>query len=447
MGNPTEQRKSKRKLPVVAIMGRTNVGKSTLTNRIAARMEAIVDSTPGVTRDRKYVSANWRGKDLILIDTGGVGIETEGWLEEEVERQAFYAMEEADLTIMVVDVRTGVTDEDEALASRLRKSGTPTLLAVNKVDEQSMEWETHVFHSLGMGDPIPVSSKHGLGIGELLDKVVDRLPMVPESSEEEEIAVAIVGRPNVGKSSLLNLLAQEERAVVSAEPYTTRDTIDTIVSLGEERFRILDTAGLRRKSKIKNDIEYYSSVRTRGAIDEADVVLMMVDAVEGATDNDQKIARHVDRAGKAGIILLNKWDLVSGTEMATRTMDFLPHAYRFLKHLPVLRISALTGRGVDKILPSVIDVYEEWHKRIPTPDLNKALRELKEKHTPSVKGGRQLRLYYATQVSAAPPRIIIFVNNPHLAKETYKRFLVRGLREKFGFYGSPLTISLRKRRR
>ena len=430
------------KLPVVAILGRPNVGKSTLLNRIAARMVAIVDSVSGVTRDRKYVPASWRDRDFVIADTGGVGIE-EGFLSSEVERQAFFAADEADVVIMLVDVKTGVTQDDEWLARKLKKLKKDVLLVVNKVDNQDLEFEAGAFYELGLGEPITVSAQHGLGVGDLLDRVVDLLPEGRVTADKPEVAVAIVGRPNVGKSSILNRLAGEKRALVHEEPHTTRDTIDTVVERANRDYRILDTAGIRKKRTGMTDLEYYSSVRTFRAIEDADVVLLVIDASEGPSEHDQKIASKIEARGRASIILLNKWDSIEERRDAKEVMEAIGYKFRYATHLPLLRVSALSGRGIDKILPLVDTVYEEWNSRVPTPALNEFLSRVKEKVAPPRKGGRQLKLYYATQAGTAPPTVIIFVNDAGLVKADYRKFLARQLREEYGFWGSPLRVHFR----
>jgi GTPase len=430
------------KLPVVAILGRPNVGKSTLLNRIAARMVAIVDAVSGVTRDRKYVPASWRDRDFMIADTGGVGIE-EGFLSTDVERQAFFAAAEADVVIMLTDVKTGVTEDDEWLARRLKKLRRDVLLVVNKVDNQDLENDANAFYELGLGDPITISAQHGLGIGDLLDRIVELLPEGPAPQEKPEISVAIVGRPNVGKSSILNRLAEEERALVHEEPHTTRDTIDTIVEREDKDYRILDTAGIRKNRGGMTDIEYYSSVRTFRAIEDADVVLLVIDASEGPTEHDQRIASKIEARGRACIILLNKWDTIEERHEAREVMDAIGFKFRYAAHLPLLRVSALTGRGIDKILPLVDTVYEEWNSRIPTPALNEFFADVKDRRAPPRKGGRQLKMYYATQAGTAPPTVVIFVNDAGLVKEDYRKFLARQLREEYGFWGSPLRVHFR----
>jgi GTP-binding protein len=429
--------------PLVAILGRPNVGKSTLLNRISATMSAIVDPTPGVTRDRKYLPARWRDRDFIIADTGGVGIDTGEWLAREIERQAFFAAEEADVLLMLTDVKTGVTDEDEALAKRLKRLKRDVVLAVNKVDNPDLEVEVAAFYSLGLGDPFSVSAYHGLGVGDLLDRVVELLPPFEAPEESQEIAVAIVGRPNVGKSSVLNRIAGEERAVVHEEPHTTRDTIDTVVERDGVLYRILDTAGIRRKRTGASDLEYYSSVRTFRAIDQADVVLLVVDGEEGPSEHDQRIASKIDSRGRACVVLLNKWDLVEERGNAPEVLEAVSHKFRFAPHLPLLRVSALTGRAMDKILPLVDNAYGEWNRRIPTPVLNEFFSRVKTKIAPPRQGSRQLKLYYATQARTAPPTVVVFVNDAGLVKPDYRRFLSRQLREEYGFWGSPLRVHFR----
>lgn len=430
-------------LPVVAILGRPNVGKSTLMNRLSAQMSAIVDATPGVTRDRKYVAAGWNGREFVVADTGGVAIEQEGWLAGEVERQAFFAADEADVVIMLVDVKTGVTGDDEWLARKLKRMGRDLLLVVNKVDSPALENDASVFYELGLGDPITISAQHGLGTGDLLDRVVQLLPPALEIPPEPEIAIAIVGRPNVGKSSILNQLAREERAVVHDEPHTTRDTIDTVVESGGKEYRILDTAGIRKKRTGMSDIEYYSSIRTFKAIEAADVVLLVIDGEEGPTEHDQKIASKIDSRGRASVVLVNKWDIVEEQGNAPDVLESISHKFRFARHLPLLRVSALSGWGIDRILPLVDNINGEWHRRVPTPALNEFLAQVKTRVAAPRKGGKQLKLYYATQAEVAPPTVVIFVNDAGLVKPDYRKFLIRRLREEYGFWGSPLRVHFR----
>ncbi len=434
----------KKRLPIVAILGRPNVGKSTLMNRIAARMSAIVDPTPGVTRDRKYTEARWRDRQFVIADTGGVGIDTDGWLAKDIERQAFFAAEEADVVIMLTDVTTGITEDDEWLARKIKRMGLNVVLVVNKVDNESLENEASVFYSLGLGDPIPVSAYHSRGIGDLLDRIIELLPPLHEEPEEPEISVAIVGRPNVGKSSILNCLAREERSLVHEEPHTTRDTVDTVIEYEGSLIRILDTAGLRRKKTAMDAVEYYSSVRTYRAIDEADIVLLIVDASEGPTEHDQRIAKKIDERGKGIAVLLNKWDIVKEKDDPNEVMESVSHKFRYAQHIPLLRVSALNGWGMDKVIPLVLEVYEQWTRKIPTPSLNTSISNVKRMRGAPSKGGKSLKMYYATQVKTAPPTFLIFVNDPDLIKDNYKRFIVNQIRNEYGFWGSPIRLIFRK---
>lgn len=432
-----------KELPIVAIMGRTNVGKSTLINRLTSRTSAIVDPTPGVTRDRKYAYASWRDKEFMIVDTGGVGIDNDGKLDEQIEKQAFLAASEADLVIMVVDIRIGITEDDIWLARKIMKEELRPILVVNKVDNENISHETSRFYSLGLGEPVQISAYHGLGISELLDKIVERLPDPVSGRTEPETAIAIVGRPNVGKSSILNRLADEERSLVHEEPHTTRDSIDTIVVKNDTVYRVLDTAGIRRKKTGMTDLEYYSSLRTLRAIDEADVVLLVVDGGEGPTENDQKIAREILDKGRSLVLLVNKWDLASKNEDTDEFMESISYKFRFIDHLPLLRISALTGRGIHKILPLVNEIKDEWMKRIPTPELNKLIENVKNEYILPAKQGRQLKVYYAAQTGTSPPAFSISVNNADLVKSDYRRFFEKKIRQAYGFSGCPVRITFR----
>jgi len=340
-------------------------------------------------------------------------------------------------------VKTGVTSDDEWLARKLKRMGRDVLLVVNKVDSPSLENDASAFYELGLGDPITISAQHGLGTGDLLDRVVELLPPALEIPPEPEIAIAIVGRPNVGKSSILNQLAREERAVVHDKPHTTRDTIDSVVESGGKEYRILDTAGIRKKRTGMSDIEYYSSIRTFKAIEAADVVLLVIDGEEGPTEHDQKIASKIDSRGRASVVLVNKWDIVEEQGNAPDVLESISHKFRFARHLPLLRVSALSGWGIDRILPLVDNINGEWHRRVPTPALNEFLAQVKTRVAAPRKGGKQLKLYYATQAEVAPPTVVIFVNDAGLVKPDYRKFLIRRLREEYGFWGSPLRVHFR----
>lgn len=430
----------RKEMPVVALMGKANAGKSTLMNRIATKASAIVDPTPGVTRDRKYATAVWRSRQFQIVDTGGVGAGTEDRLRDEVEKQAFIAALEADVVLMLVDVKTGVTEDDLWLSRRIKRENLKPVLVVNKVDNESMLSEASRFYSLGLGDPVEISAYHGLGISDLLDRIVEALPDCEHEEMEPETAIAIVGRPNVGKSSIVNNLAEEYRSLVHEEPHTTRDTVDTLVENDGVIYRLLDTAGMRRKKTGMSDLEYYSSLRTLRAIDEADVVLLVIDGLEGPTENDQKIAREILEKGRSLALIINKWDLAPEREGDLDFMESVSYKFRFIKHLPLLRVSALTGRSMQKIFPLVDSVKEEWKKRVPTPELNDFIEKVKAEYVLPAKGGRHLKLYYASQTGTAPPAFTIIVNNSDLVKSDYRRFIEGRIRQEYGFAGCPVKV-------
>jgi len=435
-------------LPVVAIIGRPNVGKSALFNRIAGRRIAIVEDLPGVTRDRLVARAEWRGRTFEIVDTGGFVTAPEDRLTERVRRQAEAAVREADLVLLVVDARTGLLPEDREIAQYLREGGWPVLLVVNKVDRpDQQEALVAEFHALGMGEAFPVSALHGYGIGELLDAVVDRLPEAPpEEPAEDEIRVAIVGRPNVGKSSLVNALVGMDRVVVDEAPGTTRDAVDVVLRLEGRTFVLVDTAGLRRRSRVREAVEFYGTTRTRRAIERSHVAVLVLDAQEGPTDQDQRIAQEVVEAGRAFVVAVNKWDLVrpeDRTELARR----VHHALRHVAFAPVVFTSAKTGRNVRRILELVVRVDAAHARRIPTGPLNRALHAaLRQSAPPTDPTGRPLRIYYATQVTTRPPTIALFVNDPERLTPAYARYLENQLREAFDLVGTPLQLLARPRR-
>jgi GTP-binding protein len=432
--------------PVVAIVGRPNVGKSTLLNRVIGRREAIVEERPGVTRDRKPVDAEWNGRSFTLVDTGG-WLETEHALDRQVSDQAERAIKDADLVLFVVDVTVGVTDEDERVARLLRRTGKPVLTVVNKVDSDNRETDAWDFARLGLGDPYTISSLHGRGTGDLLDDVVARLPADDDAAgsgdredddEGEGIpAVAIVGRPNVGKSTLFNRLIGDERAVVHDLPGTTRDAIDTVVETEEGPIRFVDTAGMRRKSRIDEGTEYYSLVRALQAIDRADAAVLVIDATEGVTHQDQRLAERIDNAGSPVVILLNKWELLDAEERA-QVRDDIADRLSFLGYAPVLKVSAKTGLGVHKLLPALQQSIEAYHRRVPTGELNRVVQEAQAMH-PSPGG----RILYATQGATDPPTFTLFSNKQQ--PPTYLRYLERKIREHFGFGPTPLKLRVRRR--
>jgi GTP-binding protein len=436
-------------LPVVAIVGRPNVGKSTLLNRILGRREAIVEERPGVTRDRKEVVADWRGRPFRLVDTGG-WLPGGSSLDEKVSRQSERAITSADAVLFVVDATVGVTEEDGRVAQLLRRSGVPVFLVANKVDDANREAGAWELVALGVGDPWPVSALHGRGTGDLLDALVDALPAVDgdeaEAPEPDEIggdgrrqfAVAIVGRPNVGKSTLFNRLIGDERAVVHDLPGTTRDTIDTVVETDHGPVRFIDTAGMRRKARIDEGTEYYSLVRALKAIDEADVALLVIDATVGVTHQDQRLAERVDAAGCPVVVLLNKWELLDADgrhEVGYQLGDRL----HFLGHAPVLKISALTGKGVHKLLPVLSGAIDDYQKRVPTRKVNEVVRRAQSAQ-PAPHGARVL---YATQGAVDPPTFTLFANRELPAP--YLRYIERKLREEFDFGAAPIKLRVRQR--
>jgi GTPase len=445
-------------VPVVAIVGRPNVGKSTLVNRIIGRREAIVEEQPGVTRDRKVLEAEWVGRSFNVVDTGG-WIRTDEPLARQVSRQAELAIDEADVVVMVVDGAVGPTDEDGLVANILRRSNKPVLLAVNKVDDANRESDAWDFTRLGIGDPVPVSALHGRGSGELLDLIIDRLPPEPEGPEgdgdgspgadaeglgtpEKPFSVAIVGRPNVGKSTLFNRLVGEERAVVHDSPGTTRDTIDTVVETEDGWLRFVDTAGMRRKSRIDEGTEYYSLVRALQAIDRSDAALLVVDATEGVTHQDQRLAERVDASGCATVVVLNKWDALDADareDVLAEVVDRLA----FLSYAPVLKTSALTGRNVTRLLPALFQARDEYHRRVPTRALNEVLQAAQLAQPPPAERGHRPRILYATQGATDPPTFTLFTTRELPAG--YLRYLERKIREAFSIGPTPIKLRVRRR--
>ncbi len=429
-------------LPVVAVVGRPNVGKSTLVNRILGRRETIVEENPGVTRDRKETEADWAGRTFLLVDTGGWSA-TEDALDRQVSRQAERAFAAADVILMVVDAGVGVTDEDERVARLLRGRAENILLVANKVDSENREPDAWMFGRLGLGDPWAVSALHGRGTGDLLDEVVKRLPAeagtdAVERAEEKTVpAVAIVGRPNVGKSTLFNRLIGDDRSVVHDMPGTTRDTIDTVVETEDGPIRFVDTAGMRRKSRVGEGAEYYSLVRALKAIDNADAALFVIDASEGVTHQDQRLAERVDAAGTAVVLVLNKWDMLDAEQRAD-VRDQAEDRLAFLGYAPVLKISALSGKGVHRLLPALNEAIDAYHRRLPTGELNKALQAAQAAHPPPGS-----RILYGVQGATDPPTFTIFTTRPLQAG--YLRYLERKLREHFELGPTPLKFRVRRR--
>ena len=431
--------------PVVAIVGRPNVGKSTLVNRIVGRREAIVEEQPGVTRDRKVLEADWNGRDFLLVDTGGWLAADDG-IDAQVSRQAERAIGEADVVLLVVDATVGVTEEDDRVAGLLRRAGRPVLLVANKVDDGGKEADAWAFAQLGLGDPHLVSALHGRQTGDLLDAVVDLLPVEPEDElehapqpKEPDIpAVAIVGRPNVGKSTLFNRLIGDERAVVHDVPGTTRDSIDTVVETDEGPIRFVDTAGMRRKSRIDEGTEYYSLVRALQSIDRSDAVLLVIDAIEGVTHQDQRLAERIDAAGSPIVIVLNKWETLDAERRAA-AVAHVGDRLEFLGYAPVLKISALSGKGVHKLVPALGQAIDAYHRRVPTGELNQVVQAAQAAH-PAPRG---VRVLYATQGAADPPTFTLFASRT--VPPTYLRYLERRIREHFAFGPTPLKLRVRRR--
>jgi len=429
--------------PVVAIVGRPNVGKSTLFNRLIGERTAIVEDTPGITRDRVYGRCEWNGREFAVVDTGGLGMREEDPFHAHIQAQAEVAIAEADLVLFLVDAREGLTAGDEAVAEIFRASGRPLLVVANKADNPRREADTGEFYTLGLGEVYPVSAHSGRGVGDLLDEVVTRLPPAEPEEEDDRIKIAIVGRPNVGKSSLMNAILGEERVIVSPLAGTTRDAVDVPFEFGEHAFTLIDTAGIRRAGKIQGSVEYYTVLRAERAIERADVGVVVVDAAYGAVDGDKRVAGMVHDAGKACVLFLNKWDLVSGRtpkEFGQAVRDDMP----FLKYAPLVVGSAEKRQGMEPLLETCADAANNHAMRVATPELNRVIREAVDRR-PYSSGGREFKIYYAAQVRVKPPTIVLFCNNPKHAHETYVRYLENQLRAEFGFVGTPLRLILRKR--
>ncbi|MEA3076088.1 MAG: GTPase [Actinomycetota bacterium] len=430
----------------MAVVGRPNVGKSTLLNRIVGRREAIVQEKPGVTRDRKVLEAEWVGREFTLVDTGGWLAADAATLNGKVSKQSERAIADADAILFVVDTMVGITDEDDRVASLLRRSKTPVLVVANKADTDRRELDAWEFGRLGLGDPWPISALHGRGTGDMLDALVAQLPEAVEPPEQVELAdgdgadaaVAIVGRPNVGKSTLFNRLIGEDRAVVHDLPGTTRDTIDTVVETEDGNIRFVDTAGMRRKSRVDDGTEYYSFVRALQAIDRADAALLVIDATEGVTHQDQRLAERIDAAGSPVVLVLNKWDLLGDAEEREVVSVDMADRLGFLGYAPVLKLSAKTGLGVHKLMPAIAQAIEAYHRRVPTRALNQLIQEAQAAHP-----APQAKILYATQGATDPPTFTLFTNRTLPAP--YLRYLERRIREHFGFGPTPLKLRVRQR--
>ncbi|MEU6412471.1 ribosome biogenesis GTPase Der [Microbispora sp. NPDC046933] len=431
-------------LPVVAVVGRPNVGKSTLVNRVIGRREAVVEDVPGVTRDRVTYEATWRGRRFTLVDTGGWDPDASG-MALRIAEQAQIAAELADVILFVVDASVGVTDSDEAVGAVLRRSGKPVVLAANKVDNQQMELEATGLWSLGLGEPHPVSALHGRASGDLLDVVLDALPETPPQTFGERRGprrIALLGKPNVGKSSLLNKLAGEERVLVDPMAGTTRDPVDELVELGGTTYRFIDTAGIRRRDRELKGADFYAAMRTRAALERAEVAVVLIDASEVLTEQDLRIIGLVIESGRAMVVAFNKWDLVDEDRRyylekeIDRQLVRTPWALR-------VNISAKTGRHVEKLAPAIERALESWGTRVPTARLNQFFTELVQATPPPVRGGRQPKILFATQASTEPPKFVLFTSA--FLEETYRRFIERRIREEFGFAGSPVEVTMKIR--
>lgn len=436
-------------LPHVAIVGRPNVGKSTLLNRVVGRREAIVEEQPGVTRDRREHTVDWCGRSFVLIDTGGWEVDPHGPIESAVRLQAERAIADADAIVLVCDATVGVTSADAEAARLVRQAGIPVVLAVNKVDGPSAEYDLADFYGLGVGDPRPVSALHGRRSGDLLDAVLDALPVVNEADAAASLAtaavaveaqIAIVGRPNVGKSTLFNRFCGDERSIVHDEPGTTRDAVDTVVAYAGHIYRFVDTAGLRRRAKVGDRTEYYSRVRAIQAVERADVALITIDATQGVTAADQRVGEEVEAAGCAAVILLNKWDLLDhDTKLdIPRQVGEMLH---FLDWAPVLRISARTGQNMHRLHDILQTVLASHRMRVPTSAVTKVTEDAQQRHPAPISGGKHGRIRYATQVRHSPPTFVFFTDRR--LPPDYVRYLERCLRERFGFEGTPIRLKMR----
>lgn len=433
---------------LVAIVGRPNVGKSTLFNKITGKRMSIVDDTPGVTRDRIYGKAEWLNREFMLVDTGGIEPDNKDVILSQMRRQAQLAIDSADVIIFVTDIRTGMTASDETVAQMLQKSGKPVVLCVNKCDSLGdTPPDVYEFYNLGLGDPIPVSSVHGHGTGDLLDAVFDNMPETDsEEADGDTVKVAIIGKPNAGKSSLVNKIAGEERVIVSDKAGTTRDAVDTEVERGEKKYLLIDTAGIRRKSKVTDNVEKYSVLRAYMAIDRADVCVIMIDATEGFTEQDSKIAGYAHEQGKASVIAVNKWDAIEkdGKTMQEFTKK-LEADFSFMSYAPFVFISAKTGQRLDKLFELIDYTVEQNARRISTGRLNELLSYATARVQPPSDKGKRLKLYYMTQPSVKPPTFVCFCNNKELFHFSYQRYLENQIREAFGLDGTPIRLIIRER--
>ncbi|HII4486558.1 TPA: ribosome biogenesis GTPase Der [Clostridium perfringens] len=434
--------------PIVAMVGRPNVGKSTLFNKLAGKRISIVQDTPGVTRDRVYAESEWLNRKFTMIDTGGIEPESSDIIVKQMRRQAQIAIEMADVIVFVVDGKEGLTAADQEVAQMLRKSKKPVVLVVNKIDRLALEENSYEFYNLGIGDPITISSSQGLGLGDMLDEVVKYFNDPSEDEEDDEyIRIAMIGKPNVGKSSLINRLLGEERVIVSNVPGTTRDSIDSYLETEDGKFILVDTAGLRRKSKVKEEIERYSVIRTYAAIEKADVAILVIDAEQGITEQDEKIIGYAHEMNKAIMVVVNKWDLIEKDDKTlSNYQKDLQQKLKFMPYAKYLFISALTGQRVHKILSTAKYCYDNYSKRVSTGLLNDVISKAVLMKEPPVVALKRLKIYYATQVATKPPKFVFFVNDPNLLHFSYGRYLENQLRESFDFDGTGIEIEYRARK-
>jgi GTPase len=439
--------------PIVAIVGRPNVGKSTFFNRLIGQRKAIIADIPGTTRDRLYGTTDWNGRVFTVVDTAGLLYQEEdenaptAEISRHVRAQAELAISEADVIIFLVDAVDGMTTADAEVAEALRQTYKPVILAANKADNSARAQNAVEFYALNLGEPIPMSAYHGLGTGDVLDRVAELLPVVEEEEEDERIRIAIIGRPNVGKSSLLNKLLGHDRSIVSAVPGTTRDSIDTPLEVDGAQVLLIDTAGIRRRGKVEQGIEKYSVLRAMRAVERADVALLLVDAEEGVTAQDTHIAGMILEQLKGVAILVNKWDLIAkDNDTFNAFTRHVREQFNFVPYAPLLFVSALTGQRIDRILPLALEIAQERQRRIPTSELNTLLREAVYDHPPTaVHKGAHLRIYYATQPQVAPPVFLFFANNAEQIHWGYERYLENRIRDKYGFTGTPIKIVFRSR--
>lgn len=430
---------------LVALVGRPNVGKSTFFNQVVGKKLSIVENFPGVTRDRLYADAEWCGRSFTLVDTGGLELKSTDSMWKHIQKQAEIAIDTADVIIFFADAKSGLTSADYDVALKLRKSGKPVVLAVNKLDNYDPA-KLYEFYNLGLGEPFGISAEHSTGIGDLLDEVTAKFPIVEKEEESPSISLAVVGKPNAGKSSLCNKLLGFNRTIVSDIAGTTRDAIDTDFMYNDQKFTIIDTAGIRKKSKVEEDLEYYSVLRALGAIRRADVCIMMVDATEGLTEQDVKICGYIHEQGKPSVIVMNKWDLVEkDTNTINKFNDKLKEDLKFMDYFISVYVSALTGQRTDKILDLCIKAYENANKRITTGQLNDVVFDAVRSSEPPSVNGKRLKISYVTEVSVNPPTFLLFVNESNLMHFSYKRYLENKIRDAFDFSGTPIKLVTREK--